>query len=108
MYKNGTPFDYESIKGITYYYNHILRNELSGITGFLKDEFGGEEMEKGERIYLKGSREIYSGQDIGKLAKKLEKFLNATATITLEFENFDEKEMTAAGLPAAKLLPIPT
>jgi len=108
MYRNGTPFDYESITGLAYYHNHIPRGELPGIAKFLKGKFGGEEMEKGERVFLKGSREIFSGQDIGRLAKDLEGFLGATATITLEFNDFDEEEMAAAGLPAAKLLPIPT
>lgn len=108
MYRDGTPFDYESIAGLAYYYNHISRDELPGITKFLKGKFGGDEMEKGERIFLKGSKEIFSGRDIGRLAKDLEEFLRATATITLEFKDFDEEEMAAAGLPAAKLLPIPT
>lgn len=108
MYKNGTPLDYESIKGITYYHNRIPRNELVATTKFLKDRFGGDQVEKGDRIFLKGSREIYSGRDIGVLAKELEGFLDATATITLEFVDFDEEEMAAAGMPAAKLLPIPT
>ena len=108
MYRDGTPHDYESIKGITYYHNHIARDELPSITKFLKNKFNGEEMEKGDRILLKGSKELYSGQDIGKLAKELEEFLKATATITLEFKDFDEEEMSSAGLPSAKLLPIPT
>jgi len=46
LYKNGTPKDYEAIKGITYYYNNIERNELSGITKFLKNKFGGKDVEK--------------------------------------------------------------
>lgn len=107
MYRNGTPFGYESVRGVTYYHNHISRDELPGITKFLRGKFGGDQMEKGDRIFLKGSREIYSGPEIGGLAGDLEKFLKATATITLEFKDFDEDEMTAAGLPAAKLLPIP-
>ncbi len=107
MYRNGTPFDYESIRGLAYYHNHIPRGELPGITKFLKSRFGGEGMEKGDRVFLKGSREIFSGQDIGGLAGDLEGFLKATATITLEFKDFDEEAMAAAGLPAGKLLPIP-
>ena len=108
MYRHGTPHDYESIHGITYYHNHISQDELPKITKLLKNKFGGEVMTKGDRIILKGSREIYSGSDIGVLAKELEEFLNATATITLEFTDFNEEEMTGAGMPAAKLLPIPT
>ncbi len=108
MYKNGTPHDYESIKGLAYYHNHIALDRLPKITKFLKNKFNGEEMIKSDRILLKNSREIYSGHDIGTLAKELEKLLDATATITLEFTDFNEEEMTAAGLPTAKLLPIPT
>ena len=108
MYRNGTPHDYDSIKGIAYYYNHIKRDDLPGITRFLKGKFGGDPVEKGDRILLKGSKEIYSGRDIGGLARDLEGFLGATATITLEFADIDEDEMAAAGMPAAKLLPIPT
>jgi hypothetical protein len=52
LYKNGTPKDYEAVKGITYYYNNIDRSELSGITKFLKNKFGGKDVEKGERIFL--------------------------------------------------------
>ena len=61
LYKAGTPHDYESKKGITYYYNNIERDELPSITKFLKKRFGGNEYEKGERIFLEGSKEIYSG-----------------------------------------------
>ncbi len=108
MYRDGTPFDYDSIRGIAYYHNHVSVDELPRITKFLTDKLGGEKMEKGDRIFLKGSKEIYSGMDIGGLASELEKFLVASAIITLEFKDFNEEEMTAAGLPAAKLLPIPT
>lgn len=107
LYRNGTPFDYESIKGITYFHNNIDRKELPDITKFLKSKFGGDEMEKGERIFLKGSKEIYSGKDIGTLAKELETKFNTKATITLEFDNLSKEEMQKAGLPDAKLLPIP-
>ena len=41
LYRKGTPFDYESIKGIVYYYNNIERKELPSITKFLKNKFGG-------------------------------------------------------------------
>ena len=108
MYKNGTPHDYDSIKGVAYYHNHIPLDELPKITKFLKEKLNGQEMTKGDRILLKDSKQLYSGHDIGTLAKELETFLDATATITLEFTDFDEEEMIAAGLPAAKLLPIPT
>ena len=108
MYRDGTPLDYESVRGLTYYHNHIPRGRLPGITKFLRDRFGGDQVEKGERIFLRGSREIYSGPDISRLASELEGFLDARATITLEFSGAGEEELASAGLPAAKLLPIPS
>ena len=39
LYKNGTPYDYKSKKGIVYYYNNIERSELPAITKFLKNKF---------------------------------------------------------------------
>lgn len=107
MYRGGTPFDYESIKGITYYHNNIKRNELPQITNFLKDKYGGEQMEKGERIFLKDSKQFYSPKEIASLAKEMEVKFNAKPTITLEFESMDQEETKQAGLPDAKLLPIP-
>ena len=107
LYKNGTPYDYESVKGITYYYNNISRKEIPEITKFLQDKFNGREMEKGERIFLKDSTEIYSPKDLASLAKELEKKFNAKATISLEFEGLSQEELKEAGLPEAKLLPIP-
>jgi len=108
LYKNGTPKDYEAVKGITYYYNNIERNELSGITKFLKNKFGGKDVEKGERIFLEGSKEIYSGKDIAELAEELQSKLNAKAVITIEFQDISEQEQKDSGLPEAKLLTIPT
>lgn len=108
LYKNGTPKDYESIKGITYYYNNIERSELPEITKFLKKKFGGKDVEKGERVFLEGSNEIYSGKEIAALAKELEPKLNAKAVISIEFQNISEQEQRKAGLPEEKLLPIPT
>ena len=108
LYKNGTPKDYEAVKGITYYYNNIERNELSGITKFLKNKFGGKDVEKGERIFLEDSKEIYSGKDIAELAQELESKLNAKAVITIEFQDISEQEQKDSGLPEAKLLPIPS
>ena len=107
MYRHGTPFDYESIKGITYYYNNISRSEVPSITKFLQDKFGGKEMEKGERIFLKDSKEIYSGKDIAQLAKEIEAKFNAKPIISLEFQDLEQEEAKEAGLPESKLLPIP-
>ncbi len=108
LYKNGTPKDYVSVKGIIYYHNNIDRSELSGITKFLKNKFGGKYVEKGERIFLEGSKEIYSGKEISELAQELESKLNAKAIITIEFQDISEQEQKDAGLPEAKLLPIPS
>ena len=108
MYKNGTPKDYEAVKGITYYHNNIDRKELSEITKFLKNKFGGNNVEKGERVILEGSKEIYSGKEIAELAKELESKINAKAIITIEFQDISEQEQKDAGLPEGKLLPIPT
>jgi len=107
MYRHGTAFDYEAVKGITYYHNNIPRSELSSITGFLKDKFNGKEMEKGERIFLKDSRQIYSSKDIGELAKEMESKFNTKAIISLEFDDLTQEQLKEAGLPEAKLLPIP-
>ncbi|MBI2643568.1 MAG: hypothetical protein HYW92_04665 [Nitrosarchaeum sp.] len=107
MYRNGTPYDYESVKGITYYYNNIPRNELPSVTSFLQERFGGKEMEKGERIFLKGSKEIYSSKDIAALAKSMEQKFKTKAIISLEFHDLSTEELKNAGLPEAKLLPIP-
>ena len=108
LYRNGTPFDYESIKGITYYYNNIQMSELSNITKFLKNKFGGKEMKKGERIFLSGSKEIYSGKEIGSLAKEFDSKFNTKSIISLEFENLTDDERQESGLPDSKLLPIPS
>ena len=107
LYRNGTPWDYESVKGITYYHNNIPRSELPSITKFLKDRFEGKEMEKSERIFLKDSKEIYSGKEIAALARGIETNFNTKAVITLEFKDLSPEEMKEGGLPESKLLPIP-
>jgi len=107
LYKNGTPVGYESVKGIAYFYNNIERNELPEITKFLKKKFDGKDFEKGDRVILKGSKEIYSGKEIADLAKELESKFNTKSVITIEFHNFTEEEQKVAGLPESKLLPIP-
>lgn len=108
LYRNGAPKDYETIKGIAYYHNNIERNELPEITKFLKKKFGGKDVEKGERVFLENSKEIYSGKEIGQLAKELESRLNAKASISIEFQDISNQEQKDAGLPEEKLLPIPT
>ena len=107
LYKHGTPFDYNLIKGITYYHNNIERKEIPEISKFLKSKVGGEEKERGERVFLEGSKEFFSGKDVGHLAKELESKFKAKASISIEFENLTEDEKEHAGLPTAKLLPVP-
>jgi len=107
LFRNGTPLGYEAVNGIVYNYNNIDRKETPNITKFLKGKFGGKIEEKGERIFLKDSDEIYAGNDISELAKELESKFNTTATITVEFQDISEDERKKAGLPDAKLLPIP-
>ena len=107
LYRNGTPLDYKPTKGIVYYYNNVSRTELPSITKFLKNKFGGKEKEKGDRIFLEDSQEIYSAKDIASLAKELESNFNTKSVISLEFENLTEEERKESGLPDAKLLPIP-
>ena len=107
MYRNGTAYDYESVKGICYFYNNIDRNELPKITKFLQSRFGGKEMEKGDRIILKDSKQIFSSKEIGVLAKEMETEFNTKAVISLEFEDISAEALKELGLPEAKLLPIP-
>ena len=107
MYRNGTAYDYESVKGICYFYNNIDRKELPEITKFLQNKFGGKEMEKGDRILLKDSKEIFSSKEIGALAKEMETKFNTKAVISLEFEDISSEALKELGLPEAKLLPIP-
>ena len=108
LYRNGTPLDYESKKGIVYYYNNIDRSELSSITKFLKSKFDGQAVEKGERIFLEGSKEIYDPKEIASLAKELETQLNANPIISMELHDTTQEQLKEWGFPEAKLLPIPT
>jgi hypothetical protein len=108
MYRHGTAYDYESIKGICYFHNNIDRKELPTITSFLQGKYNGKSMEKGDRVILKDSKEIFSAKDIGTLAQEMEAKFNTKAIISLEFENLTPEQLKDAGLPEAKLLPIPT
>lgn len=108
MFRNGTAYDYESVRGICYFYNNIDRKELPQITKFLQEKYKGKEMEKGDRIILKGSDEIYSAKDISDLAKAMESKFNVKAIISLEFAGITADALKEAGLPESKLLPIPT
>ena len=107
LYRHGTPYDYDAINGIVYYYNNIDRTELSHITKFLKKRFGGEEIEKGERIFLKNSKEIYTGKEIGELAEVFDAEFNTKSVISIELTGATQEELKEWGYPASKLLPIP-
>ena len=108
LYKAGTPHDYEAKKGMTYYYNNIERDELPPITKFIKNKFGGDETEKGERVFLVGSKEIYSGKDIAKFAKELQDEFTINPIITIELHDTTQEKLKDWGYPEAKLLPVPT
>ena len=108
LYRHGTPLDYDSKKGIVYYYNNIERKELPSITKFLKKRFNGDVVEKGERIFLEDSNEIYDPKEIANLAKDLENELNANPIISIELHDTTQEQLKDWGFPEAKLLPIPT
>ncbi len=106
-YRNGTPWDYASIHGIVFYHNMISNDEVGKITKFLKDRFGGEPAEKGSRIFLKNSSEIYEPTEIADLAVKLGYTFEASTELTVELENFTPSEQEQSNLPSNKILPIP-
>ena len=107
LYKNGTPYDYETVHGITFYYNNIENNEVSEVTKFLKKKYGGSVLKKGERIFLKGSKEIYLPKEITELAREMESQFNTKTVLTIEFKDMTEEEQAKSGFPEAKMLPIP-
>ena len=107
LYRFGTPHDYEKKKGIVYYHNNIDRNELPNITKFLQKRFGGEKIEKGERIFLEGSKEIYSGKEIADLANALNEKFHTKSIISMELDGVTQDELKEWGYPDSKLLPIP-
>ena len=107
LYRNGTPYNYETINGIVYYHNNIDRKELPDITKFLKNRFGGEVVEKGDRIFLKNSKEIYTGKEIGELAEVCDAEFNTKSVISIELTGATQEELKEWGYPASKLLPIP-
>lgn len=107
LYRHGTPMDYTPVKGITFYHNNVEKSEVEEVSKFLKNKFGGEQKEKGSRVFLEGSKEIYTGEEIGRLAKELESKFKLKATISIEFQDITEEERKKSGLADAKLLPIP-
>lgn len=108
MYKRGTPLDYTPIHGVVFYHNHIPNEEIPRITKHLKDMYGGKETKKGDRVFLADSKEFYDPASISSLALSMQETFDTIATITLEFEGMSQEEMHDAGLPDAKLLPIPS
>lgn len=107
MYRNGTPLDYTPMKGVVYYHNHVPREDLPKITRHLQDRYGGDETKKGDRVFLSGSREFFDPAEIAALARSMEDAFDTKAVITLEFEGLTQDQMRDAGLPDAKLLPVP-
>jgi len=106
-YRNGTPWDYTSVHGIVFYHNMISKEEVDKITKFLKDKFGGEVAEKGNRIFLKNSRETYLPKEMADLAVELGNKFEVSTELTVELENFTDSEQQQSNLPSTKLLPIP-
>ena len=106
-YRKGTPLDYEMKKGIVYYHNNIDRKEIPKITKFLEERYGGDKIEKGERIFLDGSKEIYVGKDIAELARALDERFDTTSVISIELEDVTQEQLKEWGYQDAKLLPIP-
>ena len=106
-YRKGTPLDYEMKKGIVYYHNNIDRKEIPEITKFLVERYGGDKIEKGERIFLDGSKEIYAGKDIAELARALDERFDTTSVVSIELEDVTQEQLKEWGYPDAKLLPIP-
>lgn len=106
-YKNGIPLGYTTVDGIAYYYNNIPEHELDEITKFLKDKFGGDFKEKDARIFLVGSKEIYSPNDIASLASELESKFQVSVDLSVELQDFTPEEQEQSNLPKTKILPIP-
>jgi len=106
-YRKGTPLDYEMKKGIVYYHNNIDRKEIPEITKFLEKRYGGDKIEKGERIFLDGSKEIYAGKDIAELTRALDERFDTTSVVSIELEDVTQEQLKEWGYPDSKLLPIP-
>ena len=107
IYHKGTPLGYEIKKGIVYYYNNIDIKEIPEITKFLEERYGGKKIEKGERIFLDGSKEIYAGKDIAELARALDERFDTTSAISIELEDVTQEQLKEWGYPDSKMLPIP-
>ena len=106
-YRNGTPWDYTLVHGIVFYYNMIPREEVKEIAEFLRAKFGGEVKEKGDRVFLADSHEIYSPNDIADLAGEVGNKFETGVEMSVELENFTPEEQEHSNFPSSKLLPIP-
>ena len=107
LYRHGTPLNYTPTKGVVYYHNHVSSDELSRISAHLQERYGGKETKKGSRIFLSDSREFFDSAEIASLAHSMETTFDTKAVISLEFDDATQDELRDAGLPDAKLLPIP-
>ena len=70
MYKNGTAYDYESVKGICYFYNNIDREELPKITSFLQGNLMGNRWKKEIGFCLKILKKSTPAKTLGIWQKK--------------------------------------
>ena len=75
------------------------------IAKWLKSE--GEVVEKDDRIFLKNSKEIYSGKEIGELAEECDAKFNTKSVISIELADVTQDDLNKWGYPDSKLLPIP-
>lgn len=106
-YKGGIPLGYETVNGVAFYHNQIDDAEKDKVTQMLKKKYGGSPEDHSNRTIIRGSDVPYSGPALGELSGELESLIDGTSIITLEFEDLTQDEQDAAGLPSAKLLPIP-
>ena len=72
----------------------------------MKKKFGGDETEKGDRIFLKNSKEIYTGKEIGELAEECDAKFNTESTISIELSDVTQDDLEKWGFPNSQLLPI--
>jgi|SRR5215831_2410794 len=91
-YKYGTPFDKEPVPGICLYYNEISNTTVKEIVQFLHDNYGGDVLIRQTRVFLRGSNEFASAEQIATLANELSQKFSCPAEISIEFERITEEE----------------
>ena len=64
-------------------------------------------MKRGREYFLKNSKEIYTGKEIGELAEECDAKFNTESVISIELSDVTQDELSKWGYPSAKLLPIP-